>query len=49
MVHDRKNIDQIKKSIKKFNDDSQKAKESLTDSIEMFWLNSGIQKKKTRR
>jgi ATP-dependent Clp protease ATP-binding subunit ClpA len=46
MVHDRKNIDQIKKSIKKFNDDSQKAKESLTDSIEMFWLNAGIQKKK---
>ena len=45
MVHDRKNIDQIKKSIKKFNDDSQKAKESLTDSIEMFWLNAGIQKK----
>ncbi len=46
MVHDQKNIDQIKKSIKKFNEYSQKEKESLADSIEMLWLNAGIQKKK---
>ena len=46
MVHEKKNIDQIKKSILKFNDHSRKEKESLTDSIEMFWLNAGIQKKK---
>ncbi len=46
MVHEKKNIDQIKKSIKEFNNHSKKEKESLTDSIEMFWLNAGIQKKK---
>ena len=48
MVHDKKNIDQIKKSIRDFNDHSKKRKDSLTDSIEMFWLNAGIQKKKAR-
>ena len=46
MVHDKRNIDQIKKSIRDFNDHSKKEKDSLTDSIEMFWLNAGIQKKK---
>ena len=38
--------EQIKKSIRDFNDHSKKEKDSLTDSIEMFWLNAGIQKKK---
>ena len=45
MVREKKNIDAIKKSIIKFNDYSKKEKESLTESIEMFWLNAGIQKK----
>ena len=45
MVLEKKNIDQIKKSIKKFNEFSLKEK-ALTDSIEMLWLNAGIQKKK---
>ena len=46
MVHDRKDIEQIKNSIKKFNEFSLKEKDSLSESIEMFWLNAGIQKKK---
>ena len=46
MVHDRKDIEQIKNSIKKFNEYSLKEKDSLSESIEMFWLNAGIQKKK---
>ena len=46
MVHDRKDIEQIKNSIKKFNEYSLKEKDSLFESIEMFWLNAGIQKKK---
>ena len=46
MVLEKKNIDQIKKSIKKFNEFSLKEKASLTDSIEMLWLNAGIQKNK---
>ena len=46
MVHDRKDIEQIKNSIKKFNEYSLKEKNSLSESIEMFWLNAGIQKKK---
>ncbi len=46
MVREKKNIDAIKKSIIKFNNYSKKEKESLTESIEMFWLNAGIQKKK---
>ena len=45
MVLEKKNIDQIKKSIKKFNEFSLKEKASLTESIEMLWLNAGIQKK----
>ena len=46
MVHNRKDIEQIKNSIKKFNEYSLKEKNSLSESIEMFWLNAGIQKKK---
>ena len=46
MVHNIKKIDEIKKSIDKLNDFSLKEKESLIDSIEMLWLNAGIQKKK---
>ena len=46
MVHNRKDIEQIKSSIKKFNEYSLKEKDSLSESIEMFWLNAGIQKKK---
>jgi hypothetical protein len=45
MEHKKKIID-LKKSIEKFNDYSTKEKSSLVDSIEMFWLNAGIQKKK---
>ena len=46
MVRNLKEIDDIKSSIKKLNDFSSKEKVSLTDSIEMLWLNAGIQKKK---
>lgn len=42
----KKKITDLKKSIKKFNDFSTKEKTSLVDSIEMLWLNAGIQKKK---
>ena len=45
MEHKRK-ITDLKKSIEKFNDFSTKEKSSLVDSIEMLWLNAGIQKKK---
>ena len=45
MVLEKKNINQIKKSIEKFNEFSLKEKASLTDSIEMLWLNAGIQRK----
>ena len=41
-----KEIDRIKESIKKLNDFSKNEKVSLIDSIEMLWLNAGIQKKK---
>jgi len=46
MALEKKNINQIKKSIKDYNNYSEKEKSSLIDSIEMFWLNAGIQKKK---
>ena len=46
MVLENKNIDQIKKSIEDYNNYSKKEKDILLDSIEMFWLNAGIQKKK---
>jgi hypothetical protein len=42
----KKKITDLKKSIEKFNDFSTKEKMSLVDSIEMLWLNAGIQKKK---
>ena len=45
MEHNKK-ITDLKKSIEKFNDFSTKEKTSLVDSIEMLWLNAGIQKKK---
>ena len=46
MVLEKKDIEIIKESIKKLNESSIKEKESLTDSIEMLWLNAGVQKKK---
>jgi hypothetical protein len=46
MVLEKKNIDLIKKSIEDYNNYSKKEKDTLVDSIEMFWLNAGIQKKK---
>ena len=42
----KKKITDLKKSIEKFNDFSTNEKTSLVDSIEMLWLNAGIQKKK---
>ena len=42
----KKKIADLKKSIEKFNDFSNNEKSSLVDSIEMLWLNAGIQKKK---
>ncbi|MAI29461.1 MAG: hypothetical protein CMP38_04545 [Rickettsiales bacterium] len=42
----KKKITDVKKSIEKFNEFSSKEKSSLVDSIEMLWLNAGIQKKK---
>jgi hypothetical protein len=42
----KKKITDLKKSIEKFNDFSTKEKSSLVDSIEMLWLNAGIQKKR---
>ena len=42
----KKKITDLKKSIEKFNDFSKKEKTSLVYSIEMLWLNAGIQKKK---
>jgi len=42
----KKKITDLKKSIEKLNDFSTKEKSSLVDSIEMLWLNAGIQKKK---
>ncbi|MBC10330.1 MAG: hypothetical protein CMP32_00225 [Rickettsiales bacterium] len=46
MVHSKKDISEIKNSIKKLNEHSSTEKNSLTDSIELLWLNAGIQKKK---
>jgi len=46
MVHSKKDISEIKNSIKKLNEHSSTEKSSLTDSIELLWLNAGIQKKK---
>ena len=41
-----KDLKKIRDSIEKFNQSSIKEKDSLIDSIEMLWLNAGIQKKK---
>ena len=41
-----KDLKKIKDSIEKLNQSSIKEKDSLIDSIEMLWLNAGIQKKK---
>ena len=46
MVHNKKDILEIKNSIKKLNEHSSTEKSSLTDSIELLWLNAGIQKKR---
>ena len=46
MVHSKKDISEIKNSIKKLNEHSSTEKSSLTDSIELLWLNAGIQKKR---
>ena len=43
----KKDIESIKKSIKNLNELSKKENGSLIDSIEMLWLNAGVQKKKT--
>ncbi len=42
-----KNIESIKLSIKKFYNDSKKEKANIADSIEMFWINADIQRRKT--
>ena len=41
-----KDLKKINDTIEKFNQSSIKEKDSLIDSIEMLWLNAGIQKKK---
>ena len=46
MAHDTKDIKQIKNSIKKFNEYSLKEKNSLSESIEMFWLNADTKEKR---
>ena len=42
----KKNIEEIKDSIRKLGSLSLNEKNLLRDSIEMLWLNSGLQKKK---
>lgn len=42
----KKEIQEIKESIKDFNDKSKREKRNLLDSIEMLWLNADIQRKK---
>jgi len=42
----KKNIEDIKDSIRNLNKLSMNEKNSLRDAIEMLWLNSGLQKKK---
>ena len=41
-----KDINKVKESINKLNNLSQNEKRTLIDSIEMLWLNAGVQKKK---
>jgi len=45
MVHDNK-INNLKESIKNFNNLSSIEKKNLIESIEMLWLNSSVKKKK---
>ena len=40
-----KDINKVKESINKLNNLSQNEKRTLIDSIEMLWLNAGVQKK----
>ena len=42
-----KDINKVKESINKLNNLSQNEKRTLIDSIEMLWLNAGVQKKKS--
>tara|TARA_E500000178_G_C16425945_1_gene489391 strand:- start:157 stop:378 length:222 start_codon:yes stop_codon:yes gene_type:complete len=43
----KKNLTDVKDSIIQFSKKSEKEKQSLKESIEMFWLNADIQRKKT--
>lgn len=43
----KKSLTEVKESIIKFSRESEKEKNSLKDSIEMFWLNADVQRKKT--
>ena len=43
----KKELSEIKDSIIKFSQKSEKEKQALKESIEMFWLNADIQRKKT--
>ena len=45
MVHDNK-INNLKESIKNFNNLSSIEKKNLIESIEMLWLNASVKKKK---
>tara|TARA_B100000963_G_scaffold115074_1_gene100243 strand:- start:972 stop:1199 length:228 start_codon:yes stop_codon:yes gene_type:complete len=45
MVHDNK-VNNLKESIKNFNNLSSIEKKNLIESIEMLWLNSSVKKKK---
>ncbi len=45
MVHDDK-VNNLKESIKNFNNLSSIEKKNLIESIEMLWLNSSVKKKK---
>ena len=45
MVHD-DDVNNLKESIKNFNNLSSIEKKNLIESIEMLWLNAGIKKKK---
>ncbi len=42
-----KNIESIKKSIEKYYKDSLIEKKNIVQSIEMFWINADIQRRKT--
>ena len=45
MVHDNK-VNNLKESIKNFNNLSSIEKKNLIESIEMLWLNASVKKKK---